>query len=68
MSNLWEQIWRGKNRKCGDCGKFVALRDTAKSSYSFKIVCQRCYNHPKIIIVIDEFASYPGNNNWRETK
>jgi len=57
MKSLWEQIWLSQNRKCTSCGKFVSLENTAKSSYSFKIVCQRCYENPhRFVVILDELA------------
>lgn len=53
---LWKQIWESQDKKCAECGKPVALKDTAKSSYSFKIVCQKCYEHPNVHIILDEFG------------
>ena len=59
MKSLWEQIWLGQKKKCSSCGKFVALKDTAKIGCSFKIVCQKCYDNPpqKTVIILDEWET-----------
>jgi hypothetical protein len=58
--NIWESMWLGQNRKCAKCGKFVSLDNTAKSGYSFKILCSKCYKSPSYTtIIMDEFEDYP---------
>lgn len=52
----WEQLWLGQKRKCARCGKFVALKNTAKNSCSFDIVCSECYKNPNITVIIDEWS------------
>jgi len=47
---VWRGVWLAQNGQCDSCGKAVELKDTAKSSYSFRIVCRNCYNKPNIII------------------
>ena len=58
--SLWEQIWESQNKKCAICDRVTTLRNTAKSSYSLKIICKECYSHPEshTIIILDEFANY----------
>ena len=56
---IWRDIWLAQDKKCAACGKEVALGDTAKSSHSFKVVCQDCYAKPRTLsmVVLDEWAS-----------
>ena len=51
---LWEAVWLSQGKRCATCNQEVALRDTAKSSYSFKIVCRDCYDNPPVTVIIDE--------------
>ena len=56
---LWEQIWLAQGKRCAVCNKEVLLENTAKNTYSFKIVCQDCYSNPRLTTVImDELADY----------
>ena len=54
--NLWEQIWLSQGKKCASCGKAIPLNVTAKSSYSLKIICQKCYDKPKVMVILDEWG------------
>ena len=55
--SLWEQIWLSQNKRCASCGEKVVLNNTAKSSYSLKIVCQDCYDKPRVMIILDEWGT-----------
>lgn len=60
-SQAWEDIWNSQNRQCAKCLRPVDLKDTAKFSHSFKIICQECYGKfvPVFMIVDDIDFSVP---------
>jgi hypothetical protein len=55
VRKIWRNVWVSQGKRCARCGKFVALKNTAKNCCSFQIVCQKCYETPPII-VMDELS------------
>lgn len=59
IMRLWENLWLVQGKRCAGCNREVELKDTAKSSYSFEVVCQDCYNKPGFnSIIVDEWSDY----------
>lgn len=56
--SLWRQAWEGQGRRCARCGDNVSLENTATDTYSFKVVCQPCYDKSGIdMVILDEWIT-----------
>lgn len=68
VSLLPKQIWMAQKGLCAECKQLTPFGECTKRSYSFEIICKKCFAKARPFVMIIDDIDFPDPPSWKDVK